>query len=362
MLQQFAQDMRYNDPARTIFGFLVGLAFMLVAVQVFFVSSYDFSNMQHGVQALFQGINPWAADTRLPDFYNPPFAMLFLSPLLILSSRMILVIGGALLMAVAFYLQSWVALAWFFTNSLLWLIAASGVDMYVMGAGLLLLLIGDRLYDKPVGLILRVLGYGFLLVKPQGGLFIVVLYLLTRRDWKGLLLSSIFYGMLFWWLYPDWIRVILTNPPLAQTIAAQSIWGKYGAAPALILGLLIVSARPWHYWQLGGALAGILSPYGMPGVPIFLTLTAVRSWIAIPIFIIYSGCLAVVTHVEPNFPIPDIYQFINPLMSIYHLSMLGLALTLACMSPRVPIEQGMITISEWLRSHLIKLTSFTKAE
>jgi len=36
---------------------------------------------------------------------------------------------------------------------------------------------------------------------------------------------------------------------------------------------------------------------------------------------------------DASSPEMDFYSFVNPLMSIYHLSMLGLALILACLLP-----------------------------
>jgi hypothetical protein len=92
-----------------------------------------------------------------------------------------------------------------------------------------------------------------------------------------------------------------------------------------------VLARKWHYWELGGALAGILTPYGMPGLPIFLTLSAVNSLKAIPIVVIWSAALSGLTWVTPPAGI-DYYDYLQPLMAIFHLSMLGVALSLACLS------------------------------
>jgi hypothetical protein len=85
------------------------------------------------------------------------------------------------------------------------------------------------------------------------------------------------------------------------------------------VAILVILARRWTYWQLGAALAGILSPYGMPGIPILLVLTALERLSLIPALLIYSGCLAVLTWVAPQ----------SPFMGVYHLGMLGLALILA---------------------------------
>jgi hypothetical protein len=125
---------------------------------------------------------------------------------------------------------------------------------------------------------------------------------------------------------------------------------KFGPLPAgLIAGSIIVS-RKWKYWQLGGALAGIVSPYGMPGLPIFLILTSVRNWIAIPIVVIYSACLAALTWVVPPAGV-DFYTFLSPLMAIYHLGMLGLALILACMSSGEP-DADTIAVGDWIKERL----------
>ena len=230
---------------------------MLVAVRIFVVNSFDFENMQRGIRLILSGVNPWIPETRIAHFYNPPFAVLFLWPMLFATPQLYLVIGGALLFAFVFYHEAWVALAWFATNTVLWLMAAGGIDMFVIGAGLLLLLAGDTSYEKWQGLVWRVLAYGLLMVKPQGSIFIVAFYILTRRDWKGLLISAIVYGMLFLPLYPDWLYVLLHDPPLAQTEATHTLWAKFGPLVASVIALAALLARRWKYWQLGGALAEI---------------------------------------------------------------------------------------------------------
>jgi hypothetical protein len=228
-------------------------------------------------------------------------------------------------------------MAWFLTNTFLFLVAAGSVDMFLIGSGISCLVASDRTGNKIVTTVLRVIGYGLLMVKFQGGIFIVLLYIWMRRDWKGLLICVLIYGIPFITLYPTWLHVLLTAPPQSQNEAAQSLWGKFGPAVAIPLALVVVFARKWKYWQLGGALAGILAPYGMVGLPIFLTLTAVRSKAAVPAIVIYSGCLAYITWVTP----------INPrLMAVYHLSMLGLALLLACLIPgEEAIDADMVPIS-----------------
>jgi hypothetical protein len=219
--------------------------------------------------------------------------------------------------------------------------------MFVVGAGLLILLAGDKRFHSWQGLWLRVFAYGLLMVKPQGTIFIVLLYILTRKDWNGLLVSILVFGVLFIPLYPDWIHVILNDPPLAQTQATHTIWARFGPGVALVIALGVILARRWKYWQLGGALAGIITPYGMPGLPVFLTLTAVRPLKAIPIVAIYSGLLAALTWVTPPAGV-EYYNFISPLMAIYHLSMLGLALALACVTDSDD-EQDTIAVWDWIK-------------
>lgn len=102
---------------------------------------------------------------------------------------------------------------------------------------------------------------------------------------------------------------------------------KFGLGISVVVTLIILISRKWKYWELGGALAGILMPYGMPGLPIFLVLTGVRQLKAIPILILYSALLAIMTWIEPSAGL--IYsEYGSHLMSIYHISMLGLALVL----------------------------------
>lgn len=320
-----------TDNTRLLFGLIFGFIVMGVVVQIFQVNTFDFLNMQRGVKLLIEGVNPWAEGKTIPHFYNPPHSVIFLWPLLLLSAQAILWLGGALLFGLVFFEKSWVSLAWFLTNSALFVIAVGGIDMYVVGGGLILLLLGDRAFTKPVGIILRVLAIGLLLVKPQGTIFIVILYLFLRRDWLAGLLAVLIFGLPFLRLYPDWLRVVLFEPPLSQTIAAHTLFRKFGPILASLVAVLVIISRRWRFWQLGGALAGILSPYGMPGMPIFLTLGAVYKISAIPAVVIFSACLFLLTWVTPPSPEMDFYSFVNPLMSIYHISMLGLALILACL-------------------------------
>ncbi len=136
---------------RAVLGFLVGLSVMAVAVNVFVVNRFDYDIIRRGVAALASGTDPWATGSLNRDFYNPPFSVLFLWPMLFFGPKAIITVGGALLMAVVFYERAWAATSWFATMTLLWLIAAGNVDMFVMGAGLLCLLIGDKAYNKPAG-------------------------------------------------------------------------------------------------------------------------------------------------------------------------------------------------------------------
>jgi len=327
-----------TDPIRALYGFLFGVLVMGAFIHVFQINTFDFENMQRGVRLLFQGANPWEEGQVIPHFYNPPHSIFFLWPMLFLSAPFFVWLGGTLLFGLVFYQKCWVSLAWFLTNSALYLFATGGIDMFVIGGGLLLLLAGDQLFAKPTGIVLRVLAYGLLLIKPQGTVFIVFLYLILRRDWIAGLLALLLYGLPFLRLYPDWLRVILSQPPLSQTIAAHTLYRKFGPILASIIAVLVIVSRRWRFWQLGGALAGILSPYGMPGIPIFLTLGAIGRISAIPAVVIFSACLSLLTWVTPPSPETDFYSFVNPLMSIYHLSMLGIALILACLLPEKSTE------------------------
>ena len=79
----------------------------------------------------------------------------------------------------------------------------------------------------------------------------------------------------------------------------------------------------------------------MPGIPIFLVLTAVDRPSAVPAVLVYSGCLAVLTWVAPQ----------SPLMGIYHLGMLGLALILACLLPgTAPDDPGSVDARKLVRT------------
>ena len=88
-----------TDTTRAAFGFALGLAVMLVATRVFQVNTYDFANLQRGVQTLLTGVSPWAAETRIPDYYNPPFAVLFLWPTLLTTPQVFLSLGAGCLFA-----------------------------------------------------------------------------------------------------------------------------------------------------------------------------------------------------------------------------------------------------------------------
>jgi hypothetical protein len=337
-----------TDMTRLIIGLLLGLIFMGMIVSVFIVNSFDFDNMRRGTMTLYSGINPWAPETRVIHFYNPPFAILYFWFLLITSPKILLVLGGACFFALIFYYKAWVALAWFLTNTFLWITAAGGIDMLVIGLGLLLLLASDQVSNRKLSTALRVIAYGLLLIKPQGGFFIVFFYVLKRRDWVGVGVSILVFGLLFAPLYPSWLHVIRTDPPLAQTEASHSLYAKFGLVFSLIVAIAVIFARRWKYWQLGGALAGILAPYGMPGVPIFLVLTSVDRLAAIPAIIIYSAGLTWLTWVAPQ----------SPLMGIYHLGMLGIALVLACVLPsNAPLDANDVhlqlklgAISRWYKA------------
>ena len=314
-------------------GFAFGICIMLIIVQFSVVNTVDFDIMRRGTLDLLGGNNPWGSLEEFYGFYNPPYSALFLWPLIFITPQMLQILGGAFLFAIVFYQKTPVAIAWFFTNSILWVIAMGGIDMYLMGAGLLLLFAADKYYDRKWSILLRVLAYGFLMLKPQGGIFIILLYVLTRRDWKAPLISALIYGLPFIMLYPSWVKTSLAISPITEVAVEHSIWGVFGPIVAVVIAVLVIIARRWDYWQLGGALAGILTPYGLPAVPIFLTLSAVRSLKAIPIVIIFSGCLAAMTWLQtPPAEISDFNAYLKPFLAIYNLSMLGLALGLACVS------------------------------
>jgi len=353
MVTQYTST-RVTDGQRAILGFALGFVTMLAATHVFLVNSFDFENMQRGVRLLMAGVNPWDVATRIPNYYNPPHSIVFLWPMLITSPRLLLSVGTACLFAFTFYQRTWVALAWFATNTALWVIAAGGIDMLLIGGGLLLLIAGDRTYATKRGLALRVLAYGILLVKPQGGLFVAVLYVLSRRDWKGAGFSVLLFVLPFLPLYPSWIRVILLDPPLGQTEAAHTLWQAFGFPVAALIALGALTARKWQYWELGGALAGSLAPYGMVGIPSFLALTAVKSPKAIPVVVIWSAALAAITWVAPPEGV-DYYDYLQPFMTVFHLSMFGLALTLACLAPDAE-GSNLIAVSALVRRIMAQLS------
>lgn len=343
-----------KDRIRVLYGLGLGLCIMLVIVHLFVVNDFDYLNMKRGLDLILSGVNPWAIETRIDHFYNPPFSILFLWPMIFASPEIYIVVGGALIFGYLFYLRAWMAFAWFFTNTFLWIIAAGGIDMFIVGGGLLLLTIGDRVFNTWYGLILRVLGFGLLLVKPQGTLFIVFLFILMHKDWKGFLISLVIYGVPFLQLYPDWIRVLFLDPPLAQTVAAHSIWAKFGPVSALILAFFVIFARRWKYWQLGGVLAGILAPYGMPGLPILLTLTSVKRFRSAFVYVVFSGFLASLTWISPPEGV-EFYVFSSHFMAIYHLSMLGLAISMACICDHVD-DLDLMSKLPFLQTRLAQLT------
>lgn len=322
------EGIKLPNITRSIMGFVFGLIIMVVVTNIFTVNSFDFENIKTGVGAIISGTNPWSPEADSFEFFNPPFSVLFLWPLLYLSPKIIIAVGGAVIFALLFYTKEWIAFSWFGTNLFLWIIAAGQIDMFVMGSGILLLIVSDETSNNRFQLILRVLGYGILMIKPQGGIFIVILYILLRKDWKGFLTSILIYGVLFIPYYPDWIRVLFIEPPIGQDYSHLSINGKFGLSITLLITIGVSFSRPWKFWQLGGALAAILSPYGMPGIPTLLILTGANMYRAIPIFIIYSLCLSLMTWVTPPENV-DYYQYIGRFMEIYHLGMLGVALILA---------------------------------
>ena len=210
---------------RSALGFGFGLAVMLAITSVFTVNNFDYNNIRNGVAAILTGGNPWSAKAVGFEFFNPPFSALFLWPLLFVNAKLVIAIGGAFLTAFIFNRRAWVAFSWFATNLFLWILAAGSIDMFVMGSGLLCLLMSDDVRNSWGRIILRVAAYGLLMIKPQGGAFIVVLYVLLARDWRGLVAAFLLYGLPFIPLYPDWIRAILTSPPMGQDYSPLTISG-----------------------------------------------------------------------------------------------------------------------------------------
>ena len=154
---------------RSALGFGFGLAVMLAITSVFTVNNFDYNNIRNGVAAILTGGNPWSAKAVGFEFFNPPFSALFLWPLLFVNAKLVIAIGGAFLTAFIFNRRAWVAFSWFATNLFLWILAAGSIDMFVMGSGLLCLLMSDDVRNSWGRIILRVAAYGLLMIKPQGG-------------------------------------------------------------------------------------------------------------------------------------------------------------------------------------------------
>jgi len=343
-----------TDEGRALFGFLFGAIIMAVLVQFTIVNTFDFDNIQRSVRILATGGNPWVPISNWYEFSNPPHSVLFLWPMLFVGPRALQVLGGAFLFAIIFYQKTWTALAWFLTNSVLWVIGTGNVDMYVTGAGLLLLFAGDKMFKTKLGLALRVLGYGFLTVKPQGGVFIAGLYFLLRRDWKGLICCVLVYGVIFSPLLPGWLTVMIARPIVTGGTVNHSIWAGFGPVAAVIVAGLVAVSRRWKYWQLGGALAGVLTPYGMPSVPFFFMLTAIPAVTAIPVVILFSaGVVALTWFVSPPAGVPNPNLYYKTFLDIYNLAIIGFGLSLACLSrPTGDSTADDITLNEFLGRHI----------
>jgi hypothetical protein len=343
-----------TDSQRGMFGFLLGLAIMLVLVQFTHINGHDFDAIQRGVRTMVMFDNPWVPIEDWYEFFNPPHSVLFLWPMLLVTPQALQAIGGALLFAIVFYKKVWVALAWFFTNSVLWVVGTGNIDMYVMGVGVLLLFAGDKYFGTRRGLFLRLLAYGMLTVKPQGGLFIAGLYFLLRRDWKAGLLSVLIYVVCFLPLYPSWLTANLEYPIITAGVVSHSVWAAFGPAVAVVIAVLVLMARRWTYWQLGGALAGILAPYGMPGVPFFFMLTAVPALKAIPAVILFSGGLVALTWFQsPPAGVTDVHMYYKSYLDIYNLVIIGFGLSLAALSrPTDQHNRDDIALNEFVGRHV----------
>ncbi len=342
-----------TDSQRALFGFLLGLIVMLGLVRFTFINAHDFNAIQRGVWLMVNFDNPWLPLSDWYEFFNPPHSVLFLWPMLFVTPSVLQVFGGALLFAIIFYKKVWVALAWFLTNSVLWVIGTGNIDMVVMGVGLPLLFAGDKYYDAKRGLVLRILAYGMLTVKPQGGAFIAGLYFLLRRDWKAGLLSTLIYGVCFLPLYPSWLAAHLSGPIITAGVVSHSIWAGFGPLVAIVVAGLVAVSRRWKYWQLGGALAAILAPYGMPAVPFFFMLTAVPSLAAVPVVIIFSaGLVALTWFVAPPPGVTDAHMFYKSYLDIYNLGIIGFGLALACLARPGARSDEDITVNEFVGRQL----------
>lgn len=338
--------MRVSAYVRLLAGGFLGAVTMLAVVNIFTVNTYDFEHIQAGVRAMLAGYVPWGAASPVLEYYNPPHAVLFLWPTLFLNAQIGLVLGACLTISLIFYLEAWAALAWFTTATALWVVSAGNIDMLVVSGGLLLLFAGDNTIwrDKPAGIALRVLAFGLLAVKPQGTGILILLYVLCRRDIKSLLIAGFVYIVLFLPYYPDWIGMSLHSPPASQTVAAHSFLRVIGVWPAVMLAGLAAISRRWKWWTLGGALAGILAPYGMPGLPILLTLTSVTRVRSIVVYVLFSAGLTVLTWKNPPTGV-DYYTWLNPLMAVYHLGMLGMSIALAVLDKSADPSEDTVDVS-----------------
>jgi hypothetical protein len=116
---------------------------------------------------------------------------------------------------------------------------------------------------------------------------------------------------------------------------------------AVVLALL---ARRWRYWQLGAVLAQTVLPYGMPAVPLLIIFTAIPKLVAIPVIVLFSAAIAAMTWLNPPPSFTNTYDFILPMLSIYHITMLVFGLALACLfSPEDADEPTDIDLSRYLR-------------
>jgi hypothetical protein len=93
----------------------------------------------------------------------------------------------------------------------------------------------------------------------------------------------------------------------------------------------------------------------MPGIPTLLVLSGVKNKRAIPIVVIFSGCLAALTWINPP-PYADYYLYIGTYMEIYHLGMFGLVLILAIYEGNTPVTDLMnvVDLKAFLNKHPFK--------
>jgi hypothetical protein len=129
------------------------------------------------------------------------------------------------------------------------------------------------------------LGITFLSIKPQVGLFPILFVLLSRKDWRLLVVPLLVYLLSFvqwgWWI-PQWLDALRPIGNVGPFLASNVSLFPYG------LGLVVIL---WRYrsslkiWMLVQSLAMPYSPiYSL--APLF-TLAAPPIWVSILIWVFY---------------------------------------------------------------------------